>query len=95
MRRDILSEEFSEYLQAEKDDDLIEIADALADIIYVALGTAVAYGIPMDRVFDEVHRSNMSKLDRDGNVVRRDDGKILKSCEWSPPQIEWILYGKI
>ena len=91
LRRRLLNEEFTEYLQAETKDDLVEIADALADIIYIACGTAVAYGIPLDRVFAEVHRSNMSKLGENGRPIYRDDGKVLKGPTYSPPNIKTIL----
>ena len=91
LRRRLLNEEFTEYLQAETKDDLVEIADALADIIYIACGTAIAYGIPLDRVFAEVHRSNMSKLGENGRPIYRDDGKVLKGPTYSPPNIKTIL----
>ena len=77
MRHRLLQEEFTEYQEAEADNDIIEIADALADIIYIACGTAVSYGIPLNELFDEVHRSNMAKL-VNGEVLRRADGKIHK-----------------
>lgn len=91
LRKSLLREEWEEYLDAEAADDLVEIADALADIIYIAYGTAVAYGIPMDRVFAEVHASNMSKLGDDGKPIYRDDGKVLKGPNYRPPQIAKIL----
>jgi len=84
-------EEMIELQDAEADDDLAGIADALADLVYFAIGTAVAYGIPFDEVFSEVHRSNMTKLDTDGNVIYRDDGKVLKPDTWEPPHIKEIL----
>ena len=90
LRIDLLYEEYCEYLKGEEDDDLVQIADALADMIYIALGTAVAYGIPLDRVFAEVHKSNMAKL-VDGKVIRRADGKILKPETWTPPDIKGVL----
>jgi predicted HAD superfamily Cof-like phosphohydrolase len=90
LRKTLLQEEFNEYVQAERDDDIVEIADALADIIYIACGTAVSYGIPLDKVFNEVHRSNMAKL-VDGKPIYRDDGKVLKPEGWTPPDIERIL----
>jgi predicted HAD superfamily Cof-like phosphohydrolase len=93
LRYDLLNEEFQEYEKAESENDLVEIADALADIIYVALGTAVAYGIPLDTIFDEVHRSNMAKL-VDGKVIRRADGKIQKPEGWTAPDIKSILDAK-
>jgi predicted HAD superfamily Cof-like phosphohydrolase len=93
LRVKLLSEEFTEYQDAEFNNDIVEIADALADIIYIACGTAVSYGIPLDRVFTEVHRSNMAKL-VDGKVLRRSDGKIQKPEGWTPPDIETILATK-
>ena len=93
LRKKLLIEEVNEYYNAEYADDLVEIADALADIIYIACGTAVSYGIPLDRVFTEVHRSNMAKL-VDGKVLRRSDGKIQKPEGWTPPDIETILATK-
>jgi predicted HAD superfamily Cof-like phosphohydrolase len=86
----LLEEEFNEYEKAESENDLVEIADALADIIYIACGTAVSYGIPLDKIFDEVHRSNMTKL-VDGKVLRRKDGKIQKPAGWTAPDVAGIL----
>ena len=90
LRISLLSEEFYEYRHAEEANDLIEVADALADIIYIACGTAVSYGIPLDDVFAEVHRSNMAKL-VDGKVIRREDGKVQKPEGWMPPDVKRIL----
>jgi predicted HAD superfamily Cof-like phosphohydrolase len=92
LRIKLLREEFEEYLDAEKDDDIVEVADALADIIYIACGTAVSYGIPLDRVFAEVHRSNMAKL-VDGKPIRREDGKILKPEGWTPPDTKGAVFS--
>ena len=91
LRKKLLAEEYNEYTTAEEEDDIVEIADALADLIYIACGTAVAYGIPLDRVFAEVHRSNMSKLGENGRPIYRDDGKVLKGPTYSPPDIKTIL----
>ena len=90
LRKNLLAEEWQEYTDAESANDLVEIADALADIIYIACGTAVAYGIPLDKVFAEVHRSNMAKL-VDGKVIRREDGKVLKPAGWTPPDVKGVL----
>lgn len=90
LRIDLLEEEFNEYLTAEEKSDIIGIADALADIIYIACGTAVSYGIPLDKVFEEVHKSNMNKL-VDGKIIRRHDGKILKPEGWRPPDIQKFI----
>lgn len=93
LRRKLLAEEFGEYADAENDNDLTEIADALADIIYIACGTAVSYGIPLDRVFTEVHRSNMAKL-VDGKPIYREDGKVMKPESWTPPNIKGIIHSQ-
>ena len=93
LRINLLAEEFNEYVKAEGEDDLVEVADALADIIYIACGTAVSYGIPLDEIFNEVHRSNMAKL-IDGKVLRREDGKIQKPESWTPPDIKSIIDSK-
>jgi len=90
LRVKLLREEFREYLDGESFNDIVEVADALADIIYIACGTAVSYGIPLDDVFEEVHASNMAKL-VDGKVIRREDGKIQKPEGWQPPDIEGVL----
>lgn len=69
---------------------LCDVADGLADLCYVVIGTAVAYGIPLDRVFDEVHRANMAKAPN-GVIRRREGGKILKPEGWQPPDIRGVL----
>lgn len=93
LRKKLLAEEYTEYVVAEFNNDIIEIADALADIIYIACGTAVSYGIPLDKLFAEVHRSNMAKL-VDGKVIRRSDGKVQKPDGWTPPDVKSILYSE-
>ena len=90
LRIRLLKEEFNEYFDGEVKDDIVEIADAIADIIYIACGTAVSYGIPLDDVFAEVHRSNMAKL-VDGKVIRREDGKVQKPEGWTAPDIRGVL----
>ena len=92
LRMRLLEEEFNEYQQGEYNNDLENIAKELADIIYIVCGTAVSYGIPLDKVFYAVHASNMAKL-VDGKPIRRDDGKILKPEGWTPPDIKKVLYG--
>lgn len=89
LRERLLTEEFEEYKSAIRQSDLVEAADALADLIYVAVGTALELGIPLDRVWNEVQRSNMAKVDPEtGKVRRRDDGKILKPDGWAPPDVK-------
>lgn len=90
LRWRLLAEEWKEYQEAVTAADLVEIADALADMVYVIYGTALSYGIDLDAVLAEVHRSNMAKA-VDGKVVRREDGKILKPEGWEPPRIAQVL----
>lgn len=73
--------------------DPVEIADALGDGVYVKYGHAIEHGIPLDDVLREIHRSNMSKLGDDGLPILRDDGKVLKGPNYSPPDISTVLYG--
>lgn len=94
LRVRLLKEEWEEYLKGEAEVDLVQIADGLGDMAYVIWGTALAYGIPLDKVLDEIHRSNMSKLLEDGSVWTRTDGKILKGPNFFRPNIAKILYGK-
>ena len=94
LRVALLEEEVGEFVTASEKGDLIGIADALADIVYVAYGTALTYGIDLNSVLQEVHRSNMSKLGRDGRPLIRDDGKVLKSEQYFPPDISAVLSGQ-
>ena len=84
LRIALLGEEAGEFVAASGKGDLAGIADALADIVYVVYGTALTYGIDLDAVLREVHRSNMSKLGSDGKPFIRDDGKVLKSGKYFP-----------
>jgi predicted HAD superfamily Cof-like phosphohydrolase len=98
LRCALIDEEYHEELQpAMEAGDIVEMADALADILYVTYGCAVAFGIPIDECFAEVHRSNMSKTGPDGKALRREDGKILKGPNYFRPNLAAILrkYGKI
>lgn len=90
LRVKLMHEEFNELMTAMVAQDLTEIADACADLCYVVIGTAVAYGIPLDRVWEEVHRSNMAKAPG-GKATYRSDGKVLKPDGWQPPNIKAIL----
>ena len=87
LRIRLIHEEASETIDALQQGNLVDLADGLADLLYVVFGTAVSYGIPIDEVFKEVHRSNMTKtLDKDQG------GKTIKGPDWQPPQISRILY---
>ena len=94
LRKDLISEEYWEYDRAVEKNDLINIAQELADLLYVVYGAALEYGIPLDEVVAEVHRANMSKLDTDGSVIRRDDGKVLKGPNYKAPDLESLLLPK-
>lgn len=88
LRAHLIAEEAKETVEAIADGDLIGIADGLADLLYVTLGAALAYGIPINDVFNEVHRSNMTKLGAKRDPIT---GKVLKPATYSPPEIESIL----
>ena len=93
LRYNLLKEENEEYLEAAQRGDLVEVADALGDILYIAFGTLLKHGLhhKIDEVFDEIHRSNMSKLDEHGQPIFREDGKIMKSALYFKPDIKSIL----
>ncbi len=91
LRQALIEEEVRELAEAAQAGDLVGVADALADIVYVAYGTAHVYGIDLDAVLDEVHSSNMTKLGADGRPIRRADGKVLKGPDYRPPDIAAVL----
>jgi predicted HAD superfamily Cof-like phosphohydrolase len=88
-----MKEENEEYLQAAKEGDLVEIADAIGDMLYILCGTMLKHGLQdkMEDVFMEIQRSNMSKLDKNGNPIYREDGKVMKSELYFKPNIKSIL----
>jgi predicted HAD superfamily Cof-like phosphohydrolase len=91
LRWSLIDEERDELTDAMDESDLIEIADALADLVVVIYGTALEYGIDLDAVLEEVHASNMAKLGLDGKPILREDGKVLKPEGWKPPNIAAVL----
>jgi|SRR6185436_18638590 len=93
LRHRLMQEENDEYLEAAKDHDLTLIADALGDKLYILCGTILAHGLQhkIIEVFDEIHRSNLSKLDNEGKPIYREDGKIMKSSNYFLPDIKAIL----
>ncbi|MBL6677672.1 MAG: nucleoside triphosphate pyrophosphohydrolase family protein [Flavobacteriaceae bacterium] len=93
LRYRLMQEENNEYLEAARNKDLVEIADALGDKLYILCGTILAHGLQdkIVEVFDEIQRSNMSKLSADGSPVIREDGKILKGPNYFKPNIKSIL----
>ena len=93
LRLDLITEEVKELEVALANEDLTDIADALTDILYVVYGAGHAFGIDLDACFQEVHRSNMSKLGQDGKPVYREDGKVLKGPDYFDPDLASILEG--
>lgn len=91
LRIKLIREELGEFEKAANDKNLVKIADALADILYVIYGTGVSYGIDLEPIFKEVHESNMSKGDPE--VLRSPSGKILKAKNFQPPELKPILEG--
>jgi predicted HAD superfamily Cof-like phosphohydrolase len=93
LRFNLMKEENEEYLEAVKNGDIVEIADAIGDMLYILCGTINAHGLQekMAPVFEEIQRSNMSKLDENGNPIYREDGKVMKSDRYFKPDIRAIL----
>jgi predicted HAD superfamily Cof-like phosphohydrolase len=93
LRHRLMMEENDEYLEAAQQGDLVEVADALGDMLYILCGTILKHGMQhkIEAVFQEIQRSNMSKLDEDGNPIYREDGKILKSNQYFKPNIKQLL----
>ena len=91
LRIDLISEELEELQLAITNNDIVEVADALTDILYVVYGAGHAFGIDLDECFMEVHESNMSKLGEDGKPIYREDGKVLKGPGYFPPNLQEIV----
>lgn len=93
LRHRLMAEENDEYLEAARNKDLVQVADALGDKLYILCGTIIAHGLQhkIVEVFEEIHRSNMSKLDENGKALRREDGKIMKSRLYFTPDIGGVL----
>ena len=93
LRFDLMREENEEYLEAAKNNDLIEIADALGDQLYILCGTILSHGMQykIEEVFEEIQKSNMSKLGQDGKPIYREDGKVLKGPNYFKPDIKKIM----
>lgn len=93
LRHQLLEEENREYLEACEAGDLVQIADALGDLLYVLMGTMVTHGLQhkMEAVFAEIHASNLSKLDAAGKPIHREDGKVMKSDRFFRPRLAPIL----
>ena len=87
LRLDLIKEELSELTEAMNNNDLLEVADALTDILYVTYGAGHAFGINLDRCFEEVQNSNMSKLGEDGKPIYNDAGKVMKGPNYFKPNL--------
>ena len=87
LRLDLIKEELSELTDAMNNKDLLEVADALTDILYVTYGAGHAFGIDLDKCFDEVQNSNMSKLDEDGKPIFNEHGKVMKGPNYFKPDL--------
>jgi len=87
----LIKEEFNELSSAYNEQNLVEIADGVGDLIWVLVGFSFSLGIPLSRVFSEISRSNLSKIGKDGKVLLREDGKILKPKSYRPPNIKKTL----
>ena len=93
LRFNLMKEENEEYLEAAQNNDLVEVADALGDMLYILCGTIIEHGMQhkIEEVFNEIQRSNMSKLGEDGKPIYREDGKVLKGPNYFKPNISKIL----
>ncbi len=93
LRYKLMREENEEYLEAANNNDLVEVADALGDMLYILCGTIIEHGLQykIEEVFEEIQRSNMSKLDENGEPIYREDGKVLKGPNYFKPNISKIL----
>lgn len=93
LRFNLMDEENKEYFEAAQNNDLVEVADALGDMLYILCGTILEHGMQhkIEQVFEEIQRSNMSKLGRDGKPIYREDGKVLKGPTYFKPNIGDIL----
>ncbi len=93
LRFNLMKEENEEYLEAAQNNDITEIADALGDMLYILCGTIIEHGLQhkIEAVFDEIQRSNMSKLGADGQPIYREDGKVLKGPQYFKPNFSAIL----
>ena len=91
LRLDLIKEELIELTEAMNNKDLLEVADALTDILYVTYGAGHAFGIDLDKCFDEVQNSNMSKLGKDGKPIYNENGKVMKGPNYFKPNLNKFL----
>jgi len=93
LRLELIEEELNELREAIGNADIVEVADALTDILYVTYGAGHAFGIDLDKCFQEVQESNMSKLDHNGDPIYREDGKVMKGPNYFQPDLTSIVKG--
>ena len=91
LRKKLIEEEYDELKEAINKNDIVEIADALTDILVVTYGAGAAFGIDLDKCFEEVHRSNMSKLSDTGKPIYNEFGKVMKGPNYSPPDLKKLI----
>ena len=92
LRIDLIEEELNELKDAIKNNDIVEVADALTDLLYVTYGAGHAFGIDLDKCFNEVQSSNMSKLDQSGKPIFNENGKVLKGPNYFKPNLKKIIF---
>ena len=92
LRIDLIKEELEELTEAMNNKDLLEVADALTDILYVTYGAGHAFGIDLDKCFDEVQNSNMSKLDENGKPIYNESGKVMKGPNYYKPDLSKFVF---
>ena len=91
LRIDLIEEELNELKEAVKNNDIVEVADALTDILYVTYGAGHSFGVDLDKCFDEVQQSNMSKLGVDGKPIYNESGKVMKGPDYFAPDLKKII----
>ena len=91
LRVDLIEEELNELKEAIKNNDIVEVADALTDILYVTYGAGHSFGVDLDKCFNEVQNSNMSKLDENGKPIYNESGKVMKGPNYFPPNLKKII----
>ena len=91
LRIDLIEEELNELKEAVKNNNIVEVADALTDILYVTYGAGHSFGVDLDKCFDEVQRSNMSKLGVDGKPIYNESGKVMKGPDYFAPDLKKII----
>jgi predicted HAD superfamily Cof-like phosphohydrolase len=97
LRYELMREENQEYLEAANANNLVEVADALGDMLYILCGTIIEHGMQhkIEEVFDEIQRSNLSKLGEDGKPIYREDGKVMKGPNYTPPNIQQFFENEL